>query len=46
MVHNLEIINYYFSTSHGIRQTARRFNLPIVYVAKIILKYKKKYEIR
>ena len=40
MANNMEIINYFLSTSHGIRQTARRFNLPMIYVAKLILRYK------
>jgi len=46
MVSNREIINYFFSTSHGIRQTARYFSLSKIYVSKVILRYKKLNEIR
>ena len=40
------IIKYYMGTSKGIKATARRFGLPLVYVGKIILKYKKEKNIR
>ena len=46
MVNDMEIINYFLGSTHGIRQTARRFSLPMIYVAKIILRYKKKKRIR
>ncbi len=42
MIKEKYIINFFFSTSHGIRGTARRFNLSKIYVGKVIQKYKKK----
>ena len=46
MIKHTKIINYYLGTSHGIRGTARHFNLPITYVGNIINKYKKEHGIR
>lgn len=46
MVNEKDILIYYFSSSHGIKHTAKRFNLPMIYVAKLIIKYKKSKGIR
>ena len=46
MVTEQTIINFYFGSSHGIKGTARRFNLSKVYVGRIIQKYKKENGIR
>ncbi len=42
----LLILNYFFTTSHGIKHTARKFGLTTSYVGKLIIRYKKKNEIR
>tara|TARA_B100000795_G_C22593477_1_gene358368 strand:- start:348 stop:488 length:141 start_codon:yes stop_codon:yes gene_type:complete len=46
MISDAVIIATFFRNSHGIKSTARYFGIPMVRVAKVILRYKKKHNIR
>jgi len=43
---NKEIIRVFFGNSYGIRGCAGRLNITKIRVAKVILKYKRKHNIR
>jgi hypothetical protein len=40
------IISTFFGSSRGIKATARSLGIPMIYAAKVIIKYKKKHKIR